>query len=93
MLLRPNPRHVKRLINVHRLVRSPAEARTAASDSDAYVVLSNPNATIRWLTITAQWPYTAPAILAEGQRHESGGTPGGRANAQDAVRARAAATL
>jgi KAP family P-loop domain/CHAT domain len=56
-LLRPNPRHLKRLVNVYRLVRSLARAR----DDD--VILGNPAQTIRWLVLWGQWPYTAHAML------------------------------
>ena len=56
--LRPNPRHLKRLVNVYRLVRALARAK---GDS---VVLEHPAATIRWLVMWAQWPYTSHAMLA-----------------------------
>jgi hypothetical protein len=60
--LRPNPRHVKRLVNVYRLVRTLAD-RQRSGDDEAAIVTANPRATIRWLAISAQWPYTARAIL------------------------------
>jgi len=55
--LRPNPRHLKRLINVYRLVRTLAQYR---SDQR---VLRNPVATVRWLVISAQWPCVAYVML------------------------------
>jgi hypothetical protein len=55
--LRPNPRHLKRLINVYRLVRTLAEYR------GEQFILNNPFATIRWLLICGQWPYTTYAML------------------------------
>jgi Cdc6-like AAA superfamily ATPase len=55
--LRPNPRHLKRLINVYRLVRTLAEYK--GED----FILNNPFATIRWLVICGQWPYTIYAML------------------------------
>jgi hypothetical protein len=55
--LRPNPRHLKRLVNVYRLVRSLAAAK------DEHAILNKPAATIRWLIICAQWPYTSHAML------------------------------
>jgi KAP-like P-loop domain-containing protein/CHAT domain-containing protein len=55
--LRPNPRHLKRLVNVYRLVRALARAK---GDS---VVLEHPAATIRWLVMWGQWPYTSHAML------------------------------
>jgi hypothetical protein len=59
--LRPNPRHLKRLINVYRLVRALARSK------DEDLLLSNPAATIRWLVMWSQWPYTAHAML---ERHD-----------------------
>jgi hypothetical protein len=56
-LLRPNPRHVKRLVNVYTLVRSLAER--AGRD----VILADPAATVRWLTLCAQWPYATRRML------------------------------
>ena len=56
--LRPNPRHLKRLVNVYRLVR--ALARSKEED----LILDNPAATIRWLVMWGQWPYTSHAMLA-----------------------------
>ncbi|MBD2595276.1 caspase family protein [Nostoc spongiaeforme FACHB-130] len=55
--LRPNPRHLKRLINVYRLVRTLAEYRGEE------FILNNPFATIRWLVVCGQWPYTTYAML------------------------------
>jgi hypothetical protein len=55
--LRPNPRHLKRLVNVYRLVRSLAAAK------DERAILDKPAATIRWLVMCAQWPYTSHAML------------------------------
>jgi hypothetical protein len=55
--LRPNPRHLKRLINVYRLVRALAQSRADQ------IVLRNPGATVRWLVISAQWPCIAYAML------------------------------
>lgn len=55
--LRPNPRHLKRLVNIYRLVRSLAEYKKEQ------IILSNPVATIRWLVMCGQWPYTFHAML------------------------------
>jgi hypothetical protein len=70
--LRPNPRHVKRLVNVYRLVRTLAERRRSG-DPDAQIVAASPEATIRWLAISAQWPYTACAMLQASRKFEPGG--------------------
>jgi hypothetical protein len=63
--VRNNPRHVKRRINVYRLVRTLAEwqARAPGHRDDARLVLANPRATIRWIVATAQWPYSTSAML------------------------------
>ena len=55
--LRPNPRHLKRLVNIYRLVRSLAEYK------NEQIILSNPIATIRWLVMCGQWPYTFHSML------------------------------
>ena len=55
--LQPNPRHLKRLVNVYRLVRT-----LAALKGDDWVY-KNPDATIRWLIVAGQWPYTAYFML------------------------------
>jgi hypothetical protein len=60
--LRPNPRHLKRLVNVYRLVRALARSKNEE------VILSNPAATIRWLVMWGQWPYTAHVMLERFER-------------------------
>jgi hypothetical protein len=55
--VRRNPRHIKRLINVYRLVRSLAISRNEDR------LISAPRATLAWLLLCAQWPYTAQAML------------------------------
>lgn len=55
--LEPNPRHLKRIVNVYRLVRSLATVRKER------FVLDDPAGTIRLLTLAAQWPYTLAAML------------------------------
>ena len=55
--LRPNPRHMKRLINVYSF------ARTLAKYKKQETILDNPNTMIFWLVICAQWPYTMHAML------------------------------
>jgi KAP family P-loop domain len=55
--LRPNPRHVKRLINVYRLVRSLGWAEGER------LVLDRPAAVLRWLIMWGQWPYTSLVML------------------------------
>jgi hypothetical protein len=55
--LKPNPRHIKRLVNVYRLVRSLAHLRQEET------ILQNPAATLRWLITAGQWPYAAHAML------------------------------
>ena len=55
--MRPNPRHLKRLVNVYRLVRALARQRNEPA------ILDNPAATIRWLVMWSQWPYTSRMML------------------------------
>lgn len=55
--LRPNPRHLKRLVNVYRLVR------TLAKHKNELLILNNPDITICWLTMSGQWPYTTYGML------------------------------
>lgn len=55
--LRPNPRHLKRLVNVYRLVRALARAQ------DERLILDRPAVTIRWLVMWAQWPYASSAMI------------------------------
>ena len=55
--LRPNPRHMKRLINVYSF------ARTLAKYKKQNAILDNPNTMIFWLVICGQWPYTMHAML------------------------------
>jgi hypothetical protein len=55
--LRPNPRHINRLINVYALVRSltgTLRERGLVGGSDS---------TVRWLVLAAQWPYTVRQML------------------------------
>ncbi len=55
--LKPNPRHLKRLVNVYRLVRSLADAHGEET------LLAKPGATICWVVLCAQWPYTTQRML------------------------------
>ncbi|HKG02523.1 MAG TPA: P-loop NTPase fold protein [Conexibacter sp.] len=70
--LNPNPRKLKRVINVYRLVRTLAESKARVPElrDDARVVIDDPAATIRWLVLSSQWPYTARAVVTEGYRRE-----------------------
>ena len=65
--LRPNPRHIKRLINVYRLVRTLAQLGGAGR------VIDQRAAVIRWLAISAQWPYTAYVMMHCFERLAPGG--------------------
>src|SRR5262249_40241881 len=55
--LEPNPRHLKRIVNVYRLVRSLAMVRNER------FVLEDPAGTIRLLALAAQWPFTLSAMF------------------------------
>jgi Cdc6-like AAA superfamily ATPase len=54
--LRPNPRHVKRMVNVYLLVRSLREQQYPGEPLP-------PFALVRWLVTCGQWPYTCHRIL------------------------------
>ncbi|MHB8817347.1 MAG: KAP family P-loop NTPase fold protein, partial [Steroidobacteraceae bacterium] len=56
--LRRNPRHLKRLINVYRLVRLLAQG----NENDP-LILEKPGQTVAWLVMWSQWPYTAQMML------------------------------
>lgn len=55
--MRRNPRHIKRLINVYRLVR------TLAIRGNAEEIVRAPKTTIAWIVMCAQWPYTVSLML------------------------------
>lgn len=55
--LRPNPRRLKRLVNVYWFVRALADKKNEVG------LLQNPTAIIRWLVVCDQWPYTTQAML------------------------------
>jgi hypothetical protein len=55
--IRSNPRHIKRLINVYRMVR------TLAIGSGVDAILEDRELTIAWIVICAQWPYSVGAML------------------------------
>lgn len=56
-LLRPNPRHIKRMVNVYRLVRNLADYRRETAIRD------DPASTVRWLVMCGQWPHTSFKML------------------------------
>lgn len=56
-LLKPNPRHIKRLINVYRLTKSLAEYKT-----DTFIQ-ENREIAIIWVVLCGQWPYAMSMIL------------------------------
>jgi len=55
--IRRNPRHIKRLINIYRLVRILAEQKRDK------IVRKDPSMIIRWLLICGQWPYSTCMML------------------------------
>ena len=71
--LRPNPRHLKRLINVYRLVRSLGLAEGER------LVVEQPAAVLRWLIMWAQWPLTSSMML----RRLAGSVASSEAEADD----------
>ena len=61
--MRRNPRHVKRLVNVYTLVRALAARRAEQR------ILDDPESTILWLTLCAQWPYSLREMLRQFETH------------------------
>jgi hypothetical protein len=55
--LRPNPRHLKRLLNLYRLVRA------LASRKRQFSVMRDPDKTFRWIVMCSQWPYIINKML------------------------------
>ena len=60
--LRPNPRHIKRIVNVYALVRALAERLGERR------ILDKPSTTVVWLALNGQWPYATREML----RHHDG---------------------
>ena len=56
--LRPNPRHLKRVVNVYRLVRA-----LAGAEKEQLILKAPASATIRWLVMWSQWPYASLAMI------------------------------
>ncbi len=54
--LKPNPRHIKRLVNVYVLVRSLRVQQSSPQPLHA-------TSLVRWLVLCAQWPYTCHELL------------------------------
>jgi hypothetical protein len=55
--IRPNPRHIKRFINIYRLVRILAEQKHDK------IILKDSSMIIRWLLICGQWPFSTCKML------------------------------
>jgi hypothetical protein len=80
--LRPNPRHVKRLVNVYALVRALAERLGERR------ILDRPSTTVAWLALCAQWPYAAREMLRQHdvlERQRTGGAAAGKPVADPAA--------
>jgi len=52
-----NPRHIKRLVNTYSLIRKLAE-RTP----NGKIVFNAPEATLKWLILSSQWPFTVQTM-------------------------------
>jgi putative methionine-R-sulfoxide reductase with GAF domain len=57
--LDPNPRHIKRLVNIYRLVRTLALNRGMSSNR------IHPKKVLSWLVLTQQWPQIMSELLIE----------------------------
>jgi hypothetical protein len=53
-----NPRHIKRLVNTYSLIRM-----LAAQAPNGELVVNAPEATLKWLILSSQWPLTSQAML------------------------------
>jgi hypothetical protein len=53
-----NPRHIKRLVNTYSLIRM-----LAARAPNGEVVLNAPEAMLKWLILSSQWPVTSQVML------------------------------
>ncbi len=53
-----NPRHIKRLVNTYSVIRM-----LAARTPNGQVVLNAPEAMLKWLIISSQWPFMAQTML------------------------------
>jgi len=66
--LDPNPRRIKRLVNIYRLVRALIDSRRqaqAAGSAPPADLPDNPCHTLGWLVLCEQWPYAAHVMLEE----------------------------
>jgi hypothetical protein len=61
--IRSNPRHIKRLINVYRMVRTLALRRGVDE------ILEDSSHAIAWIVICAQWPYSVGGMLRAMRPH------------------------
>jgi hypothetical protein len=61
--LDPNPRSLKRLVNVYRLVRALIAARQTEEALLALDPLRDPRCLLGWLIVCEQWPYAAYSML------------------------------
>jgi len=69
--IKSNPRHVKRLINVYRMVRTLAIRRSVKG------IYENRLQTITWIVICAQWPYSVSGMLRAFKPHVEAVDAGG----------------
>jgi hypothetical protein len=66
--LDPNPRRIKRLVNIYRLVRALIDSRRQAQAAGAAPpadLPDNPSYTLGWLILCEQWPFAAHVMLEE----------------------------
>jgi len=65
--LDPNPRRIKRLVNIYRLVRALVTIQPDVRGRQAQIataLLDRPHAIIGWLILCEQWPYAAHIMLS-----------------------------
>ena len=66
--IRPNPRHVKRVLNIYRFIKSLAKRKKDENFP------KNPQNVIRWVLLCCQWPYSLHKILHEYDNNGKGKT-------------------
>lgn len=61
----PNPRRIKRLVNIYRLVRAliMSECKDETNGTTVPKLLRNPRRILAWLVLCEQWPYAAHLML------------------------------
>jgi hypothetical protein len=73
--LDPNPRRIKRVVNIYRLVRALIASQGQGGEAISAGVLESPGRILGWLILCEQWPYAAHVMLEELDRRTRGTEP------------------